>query len=131
MMHWYSTLLIAGVVLLGDVATALVIRRAGGFVTGEYIAMPTAALLFLLLYGRYPLYVLSGLLASRAGTWVDGVLAGLVVAGFDGSLGWALSAAIRRHQLPRCRAPGSSQPCFPWPSWAQSPLALCVAPLGP
>lgn len=93
-MYWCSTLLIAGVVLLVGVATALIIRRTDGHRT-----LPTLLLMGLLVYARYPLYLLSGLLAGRAGTWVDGALAGLVVASVDSSLGWALSAAILRPLL--------------------------------
>jgi hypothetical protein len=98
---WYATLAVAGIVLLLDVVSAAIIRNYyPGSVT------PFSFLLPFLANARFPLYALSGFVAGLQGTWVDGVISGLVVAVIDGSVGWWLSARILKPRLtpqPRTR----------------------------
>lgn len=92
MAFWFTTLTIAGVVLLCNVVWAIVVRRSG------YVFV-TAGWFRFLLNVRFPLYVLSGFVAGIQGTWRDGLLSAFVVAAVDGWLGWWLSARILRPRL--------------------------------
>lgn len=101
MSFWLPTLAFAGIVILSDGVLALLMRR---FDISGNASQALAWWMSFLMNARFPLYVLSGVVAGYHSTVGAGFLSGLVVAGLDGTLGWLVSATIMRRMLARTAA---------------------------
>jgi hypothetical protein len=101
MSFWLPTLAFAGVLILSDGVLALLMQR---YDDSGHATQALAWWIWFLMNARFPLYVLSGVVAGYHSTVGAGFLSGLVVAGLDGTLGWLVSAYIMRSMLARTSA---------------------------